>query len=156
MVFALRRFGISGFTLLELIITMIVLSLLALLAAPYASNLYTRSQLEDSATQTLEALVRAQSSSAGQRQRGRYSVRFETDRFTLFPGDAYHVNHPENEVALMPSTVTMSWLLNGGGQTVSYDAGSGRTDHYGTVTLTNETGDSLTIQIERTGLVYLP
>lgn len=135
--------------------TMVILSVVALFSAPYARNLYVRSQLEDMATQAQEALQRAQASSVGQRDRGRYSVRFQADRFVFFPGDTYHANSLENETVLMPSTVTVSWSLNGGGQQVSYYAGNGRTDQYGTVTFTSTYGGTIVIQVERTGLIYI-
>lgn len=146
---------LRGFTFLELIMTIIILSIVVLFAAPYARNLYVRSQLEDAATQAMEYLQRAQAASAGQRDRGRYSVRFQSDRFTFFPGDTYHANALENETVLMPGNITVTWSLNGGGQQVTYYSGSGRTNQYGTVTFTNTSGNTIIIQVERTGLIYI-
>jgi type II secretory pathway pseudopilin PulG len=44
-----------------------------------------------------------------------YSIRFEADRYTVFPGSVYSAGNANNQVVLLPPTMTISTISMGSG-----------------------------------------
>lgn len=142
-----------GFTFIELLIVLGIMSIIALVALPFFSNSISRNDLQTSAWQLANDLRRARSAAMAAQSNSAWSVHLQSDRHVLFVGTTYNASDPNNLITLLPATITLSAItLNGGGSDVRFSKIKGQTTDFGTITiLDNNSGQSLVVSVNAAG-----
>lgn len=151
-----KRFvSTHGFTIVELLIVIVIVSILALIATPIFLNSYTKNELTSAIWDVSDQLRRAQLQSMLGQGNNQWGVHFQSDRFVLFKGGTYNASDPDNIEELFEPNITMSaHSLNGGGDDVIFDKIFGATSTFGTITLQEGTGgQQQTITVNEVGRV---
>jgi len=156
MYFFLKNKSNSGFTLIEIIITLGIISLIstALYASFASSN--RRQVLEKQTASILALLEDAHSETLSSKNLYQYGVHLDADQAVLFRGSAYSALDASNQVQPLDNRVTISDIsLAGGGSDVLFDRLTGATSNSGslTVTLAADNSQTKTITIFKTGLI---
>ncbi len=124
-----------GFTIIELIVTLVIMGLITLAVYPFLQSAIGRSELKRSTWEVADTIRRAQVQSMAGLMNDVWGVRIETNGYTLFKGSVFNPAEPENISFVFSSQITVSSLnLNGGVSDLLF-ASTGRTDAYGTITL---------------------
>jgi Tfp pilus assembly protein FimT len=85
-----------------------------------------------------------------------YGVHIESDKVTLFKGDTYSSVSADNEVTELSPRVSISGIsLSGGGDDVIFQRLTGKTDQYGTLTvsLISDITETKVITIQESGII---
>lgn len=154
----------TGFTLVEMLFSMVILGILFSLIVSNLTNVIpqalSRSAAEiviaDLREQQMKAMTGYESVSGGASD---YGVYFEADRYVLFTGSSYQVDHPENfsvelQTGLIFDPVTLPdasvVFANSSGENLNYSA-----DNH-LITIANpSTGEQSTISINQLGVLDL-
>lgn len=140
----------NGFTLLEVLLSVTILTMLTGISLPILASLNNRNDL-DITTQTIAMqLRRAQSYARGMSQDSAWGVRVQSGSSTLFKGASYATRDTGyDEQTTLPSTIVPSGL----GETV-FSKLSGTPSATGTVTLTLQTNNEVrTVTLNAKGMV---
>lgn len=151
-----------GATLIELMVVMAVVGLLAQLIGPNLFRSHQRATLSTAKT-VLVSDVRAQQLLAMQghvKQAGvyiDYSVRFESDRYILYPGSVYDSQSADNRIIMLEGPLRFA-NITFAASTLSFARLSGEVRNYdsnaNSVTLTNtQTAQSYVISVNPYGVV---
>jgi len=145
----------EGFTLIEIIVTMTILSMLVVIGALLFSTVTIKGDVLNTATDIKDTLRRAQWQTMLGREDDTWGVHVEATQFTLFKGTSYSVSAPDNVVAIVPNSLSVTGTsLNGGGSDVLFDDEYGDTTTYGTITITSDTSDeTATVTINEVGMI---
>lgn len=152
----------NGFTLVEVVI---VMGLMLILMAFVTQTLF-RGQQRTSLTETVNLMVRdmrqqqlsvMQGDTFGDGVLADYSIRFETDRYILFPGSVYVSSNPNNRVVLYPPTIRSS-SITFPGNILTFARGSGDVRSYSATTnsvtlFESDTNTTKVIQVNEHGVV---
>lgn len=154
----------TGFTLVEILFSMVILGILFSLIVSNLTNVIpralTRSAAEiviaDLREQQMKAMMGYESITGGASD---YGVYFETDRYILFTGSSYQADHAENYsvelqtgLSFDPMTIPDSSIVyaHGSGENLNYSVDS----HL--ITISNHsTGEQSTISINQLGVLDL-
>lgn len=140
----------NGFTLLEVLLSVTILTMLTGISLPILASLNNRNDL-DTTTQTIAMqLRRAQSYARGMKQDSSWGVRVQSGSSTLFKGASYAARDAGyDEQTALPSTIVPSGL----GETV-FSKLSGTPSATGIVTLTLQTNNEVrTVALNAKGMV---
>ncbi len=147
----------SGFSLIEIVIVLGILVLIsAFLVSPFA-NFRNTQILQVSVEDVLSTLNKARTQTLAGHGDSAYSVRLETNRVVLFPGETYSANDPNNQVVNLHSLVNISNIsLSGGGSSVVFRRLTGATTKTGTITLSLASDSSVNkvITIPASGIAW--
>lgn len=126
----------KGFTLIEILIV-IAISALIVGGVVVSFSVFSKNQSIESATsEILSELDEARALTLASFDNTVYGVHFESDKIVLFKGSAYSPVGSDNKITNLPSRVSLSGiLLNGGGNNIVFDKLTGKTGHYGTLTI---------------------
>lgn len=146
----LDRKRIKGFTLIEIIVVILVLSVAAVLVIPAWKSFSDNVNLGN-AEQMLEAKIKlAKNYSLGSLGDSVYGIHFDVlnNRFVLFSGGAFIDGAPTNQIFNLPSNVEIySVGLSGGGNDLVFGRLTGGTNNSGTVGIRIKTDNSKSRQI---------
>jgi len=142
-----------GFTLIETLIVLAVIAVMAVLSVPYYQSFQIRTQLDDKAEEVVQTLRKAQSKAMAIEDDQVFGVHFESNKFVLFKNTPYNPNDPDNEITDLPSTLLISFNLNGGGSEIVFDKLKGTTANYGIVTISSVNNESRAISISKIGKI---
>ena len=144
----------GGVTILELLITIALVFLLAVLAMPFVANTIGRQQVDLLSDRAVDALREAQFSTMTGKHDTAHGVHFEFDRFVYFQGSSYNPADGENVEQLLADSVTISDIdLTGGASDVRFQSRRGTPVETGTVTFTGPDGDSRTVTVGAGGAI---
>lgn len=146
----LDRKRIKGFTLIEIIVAILVLSVAAVLVIPAWKSFSDNVNLGN-AEQMLEAKIKlAKNYSLGSLGDSVYGIHFDVlnNRFVLFSGGAFIDGAPTNQIFNLPSNVEIYGVgLSGGGNDLVFGRLTGGTNNSGTVGIRIKTDNSKSRQI---------
>ena len=153
----------SGFTLVEVMVTVAVIGVMALLMMPIADSSLSTDDLEASARRGVDALREAQAATMSGRGNQAWGVHFQGDRVVVFGGSAYSAADPDNRVLALSANarVTSVSLTPGSGCSAETGVGdcevlfsdaTGRPDRVGSVILSSPSGEVRTVSINAEGL----
>lgn len=126
-----------GFTLLETLLVLSILSALVFLTAPIGLTFYQTQALDEATLSTIETLRRAKFNAIFQRNDSAFGVKFMSDSYTLFQGDSYTSREEnEDELFLLPADITTSGISE-----IVFSKMTGVPNSTGTITLTLGTRD---------------
>ncbi|MBX4215436.1 prepilin-type N-terminal cleavage/methylation domain-containing protein [Candidatus Parcubacteria bacterium] len=123
-----------GVSAIELLIAVLLLGvLLAIAVGPFAA--FRESQaVSGGAAQLVSFLDRARSAALSGKDASAHGVHFEASRAVLFKGTSYSEGASGNEELLF-DTSSIITTIAGGGNDIVFNALSGETQNYGTVTV---------------------
>lgn len=146
-----------GFTLIELTIIIGILGIIAGITGGFIGAATSNANLGNFSVQGLDTLRRAHWQTMHGNNDDVWSVHFETGQFVLFKGMTYSALASTNIEFPVDSPISITSIsLNGSGADVIFDAVTGDSSTYGTVTFTDaSTGDSDVITINQVGMIDL-
>ncbi len=146
----------KGFTILEIIISLAIFLILAVIIVFSFSPLRNNQELTNTVQETINLLNSARSKTLSSEGSSQYGVHFESSRIILFKGASFSESSPDNNVVALSSLVEISVInLNGGGNNLVFQRLTGKTNNYGTITLRIKSDVSKTkiIDIKNIGIV---
>jgi prepilin-type N-terminal cleavage/methylation domain-containing protein len=147
-----------GFTLIEIIIVSAMAAVLVLAAVPFFASFGASHQIDVNAQDLLSALRRAESAAMGGKENSKFGVYFTTGpgaSFVFFRGDTYLTRDTTyDEVYFLPQVVSLSLNL-GGATEITFGKLKGAPSVFGTITLTNNNGETKILDINQVGRINL-
>ena len=139
----------AGFTLLEVLLSVMIIGLLAGLAAPVYESFAQRNDLALTTESIVSLLRRAETYARAVNTDNAWSVEIQSSDATLFQGTSFATrNTAYDETVSMPATVTPSGLSE-----VQFAKLTALPNTTGSITLTSTTGDTTTITLNAKGMV---
>jgi len=147
-----------GFSLIEVLIAVSVLTILTGLIAP-GFNFFRQQSAIDSATQEIIHTLRlAQNRTLASEGDSNFGVYFETNKFVLFKGLTYSASATDNEIHNFDSSLNISAINFGGAVAyVVFERLTGTTANYGSLVIgrTGDASQNRTIHIDQSGIISL-
>lgn len=139
-----------GFTLLEVLLSVTILTMLTGISLPILASVNNRNDLDIMTQNIAMQLRRAQSYAKGMKQDSQWGVRVQSGSTTLFKGTSYAARDTGyDEQTTLPETIVPSGL----GETV-FAKLSGAPSTTGTITLTLQTNnETRTVTLNAKGMV---
>jgi prepilin-type N-terminal cleavage/methylation domain-containing protein len=139
----------AGFTLVELLLSVVIIGLLTGLSLPVYESFVRRNDLDLAGQNLAMALRRAETYARASNYDSAWSVEIQTSGITLFQGVTFASrNTAYDETVTIPGSITPSGL--GEIQFTKFSAAPNTT---GTITLTSSTNDTRTVTINAKGAV---
>lgn len=145
----------EGFTLIEFLIALSILSVLSAIIFTSMSSFRSGKALQIVSEQILSLLDEGRNNTLGAKDSYAYGIHFESDSVTLFRGTSYSSLEPTNKEIDIDGAVEISNIsLAGGGQDVLFQKLTGKTSQSGTITirLKSDNSKTKTIAIEASGI----
>lgn len=146
---------VTGFTLLELLIAIAVITALALVIASGVGSFRESAALDQAVDDTIELLRQARARTLASENALGYGVHFASTSVTLFPGGTFVPGNTANSVVNLPAQVEISSIaLSTTTGNVFFERLSGSTRATGTVDfVTSRTSKTKRIQILLSGVL---
>lgn len=125
----------NGFTLLELVISLAVVSVVMVLAIYGFSSFRESAQIDEARFTILSVLRDARSRTLASEKNTQYGVYFEENKAILFLGDSYNAGLESNEEYILPNLSRISSINLGGSVEVVFSRLSGFASSFGTITI---------------------
>ena len=138
----------AGFTMVELLLSVVIIGLLVGLSAPVYLSFSSRNDLDIGAQAIADSLRRAQSYARAVRDDTQWSVQIQTGSSTLYQGTTYATRNTAEDETNTMSNITVSGLSN-----VQFTKLTGAPNTTGTVTLTGANNETRTVTINAEGMV---
>ena len=149
-------FSSRGFTLVEIIISLAVLSIVSGIILSSLSANTNREALNKNADAVASVFAEARSLTTSSKNASRYGVHLGNTGLTLFTGTTYDSGASSNRALSLNSRVSITNIsLAGGGSDVVFDKFTGNTSQNGTfrITVVGDSNQYKTITVYKTGLV---
>jgi type II secretory pathway pseudopilin PulG len=154
----------AGFTFMETLIAVAMLSALSLLVAPLMQDSLMHADAGRYADEGVDALREAQAATMSGKNNARYGVHFEGTKFVFFQGATYSGADPNNVEHALTGNVTITAVSLSPGGACTLPAGTGNCDvHFasrkgtptetGSVTFTGAGGQVETVTVNAAGLI---
>lgn len=141
----------NGFTLLEILIVISLISILASFVVSIGLDFYKSQQLETHSQGVLQTLRRAQLKAMSVELDSSFGVYLTDDNYTLFKGNSYAERDSQyDEVSDLPQVIT----LNNPPKEVVFSKFEGKPSLIGNIIL-NSNGQSRRISINKVGRINL-
>ena len=139
----------SGFTLLELMLSMALITMLAVGSIPVYETFVRRNDLDLTTQNVVAGLRRAQTYARASKGDSAWGVNVQSGTATLFKGTNFATRDAtQDETIDIPDTVTP-----GGLGEIQFTAFSSAPNTTGNITLTSTTNDTRTITVNAKGMV---
>lgn len=127
----------TGFTLVEVIVVIALITILVLMSAAITGRAFANHQLELAEDELIEVLRRAQLRTIYGESDDQWSVRIDSNAYTLFKGTSYGSRDTSyDEVHTLSDQLS---ITNSGGNTIRFDFGDGDASSGAqTLTITDE------------------
>lgn len=139
-----------GFTLIEVLLSVVIISIIAGFSMPVFRSFQTRTDLELNTQNVAEMLRRAQTYARGMNGNSAWGVAVSANTATVFKGDTYAARDTTaDETATIPPNLTTSGITE-----VTFSKFTASPSTTGTITLTDtQTNDSNTVNLNAKGMV---
>lgn len=139
----------SGFTLLEVLLSITIIAILVGVSLPVYETYARRNDLDITAQGTAAMLRRAATYARAVNDDSVWSVRIEATKLTLFQGTNFAIRDTANdEIIQIPASIVPSGLSE-----VQFAKLSAAPNTTGAITLTSSTNDTRTVTINAKGSV---
>ncbi len=147
----------NGFSWLEIIITIAILGIILVLLLPSFNLFKKQNSLDIASSEILETLSLAQSKTLASEEASVWGINFSSNQFTLFKGESFIPDNPNNEIHLLPANVIFSEISLNGGDSIIFNRLTGATNSYGIVkiSLENDSSQFREIFIDEAGIFGL-
>jgi len=153
----------AGMTVLELLLTVAIMIVVAVMMAPFMSDAVDRRALDRYSAEASDALREAQFSVLSGRYNQKFGVHFQGTSFVFFQGAAYSAGDANNVTHALPGDVTITSVsLSGGACTlpagtgncdVHFPSGRGIPTESGAIVFTGPYSASKTVTVGAAGLI---
>lgn len=147
-----------GFTLIEILVSLSLLGILALITIPSYQLFISDKNIEASASNVSWIIRNAQTKSYNGFQNESYGVFFDSsstpNRFILFKGTTYDPIDSDNEIHELPSIIKFENINLEGKSEITFNEYKFEPNTTGSVTLQNNRGEESTIYISKYGSIY--
>lgn len=149
-----RSLTIHGFTFIELLVVMAVMSIIFMISFLGFQNLRNSAALRAAGTEVYGALTSAREKTLASQEDSVYGVRIASTSVTRFAGVSYSTTSPTNSTYVFESGVTATGTLVANRTDVVFRRLTGEATATGTVYLRNVEGTgTTTIRIDMSGLI---
>jgi prepilin-type N-terminal cleavage/methylation domain-containing protein len=139
----------AGFTLVEMLLSVVIIGMLSGLSLPVYETFVRRNDLDLAAQSLTAAIRRAETYARAVNYDNAWSVEIQPAKITLFQGTVFvSRNTAYDETISMPGSITPSGLAE-----VQFAKFSAAPNTTGSVTLTSSTNDVRTVTINAKGVV---
>jgi Tfp pilus assembly protein FimT len=146
-----KNFGVGGFTLLEILLSVAFIAAIATLSLATYENLPARNDLEIASASLKDMIYRAEELSSAVSEDSPWGVKIEDDKLILFKGNAYAARD-----ANFDETTTMFNTTVSGQQEFIFSKVSGYPESTGATTLlSSPIGESKTISVNEKGVIVI-
>jgi prepilin-type N-terminal cleavage/methylation domain-containing protein len=137
-----------GFTLIELILSVGVLSILLMISIPLTQRYVTRNNVDVLSNVVVQDLYRAQNLARSGENNGNWGVQIQSGVVTVFQGDSYvSRNQPKDETYSFASSITIT-----GQNEYVFSKFTGKPTSAGSTTLTTNS-DTKVISVSADGVI---
>lgn len=148
----------TGFTFIEVLITVAILGVLLIVVVPQFSKIKERQVLKNGAEEVVSSLDKARSQTLASLNSDVYGVRFESARVIIFKGTTYSSGAAGNEIIDIVSPATITNVTLGGVSSTSgamyFNRLTGSPSATGTITVaTPNLSKIITISATGTGSI---
>lgn len=141
--------NLSGFTLLELLLSLSVMVILAGISIPIAWPFVTQNELDVSSVVTAQTIRRAQSLAMSMQEDSPWGVRIDAQSVTLFKGENYDSRNSEfDEFFSLSHIVSITGFTE-----VYFTKLTGLPNNYGEIIMTNNQQQSKSIFLSAHGVI---
>ncbi|MFT5280674.1 MAG: prepilin-type N-terminal cleavage/methylation domain-containing protein [Flavobacteriaceae bacterium] len=146
----------TGFTLLEIIAGIAILGIIAAVGIGSLSDFRKEQNFTGTIQETLALISNTKEDTLGSRGDTNYGVHFEESKIVVFEGSSYSSSDPDNRETLLENDITISDIsLTNNATEIVFERLTGDVDEVGTITISDISGNAVTITIERTGIVNI-
>ena len=140
----------QGFTLVEMLLSVAIISLIAGMSLPILASFNERNDLATITQSIVGQLRRAQTYARGVSGDSQWGIQAQNGSVILFKGASYAVRDTEyDETTIIPSTISVTGL-----STVIFSKGDATPSQSGSITLSNtNNNETRTITINAKGMV---
>lgn len=139
----------SGFTLLEVLLSVAIIALITGIGIPIYQSFQTRNDLDIAANTIAQSLRRAQSLSQASDSDISWGLRVQNGSIVLFQGSSYGTRDTTfDEIFDLPQSITPSGVSE-----IVYSKFFGEPQAIGTITLISDTNETRTITINAKGTI---
>lgn len=139
----------KAFTLLEIMLTIAIISIISAASAPVFQRLQVSNDLENSTYTVVQVLRQAKSFASASDQDSNWGLRLENNQIILFKGTSYALRDPAfDEVTALPLSLTLSGLNE-----IIFQKQSGLPQTTGNIILSTQINESDTISINASGRI---
>lgn len=139
----------GGFTLLELMLSMAIITILAATSVPVYETFTRRNDLDLTTQSIVSSIRRAQTYARASHGNDAWSVNIQSGVATLFKGTNFATRDAtQDETVSIPGSVTM-----GGLSEIQFAAFTSTPNTTGSITLTSTANDARTITVNAKGMV---
>lgn len=139
----------SGFTLIEVLLSVAIISLLVGMSLPVYESYVRRNDLDITAQSIVAMFRRASTYARGANEDSAWSVRVENTKATLYQGiDFVNRDTATDEVILLPSSVTSSFIGD-----LQFSKLNATPSVTGSMILSSTTNDTRVISVNAKGMV---
>lgn len=140
---------IKGFTFIEILLVVALISITAGISIPIYQSFQTRNDLEISGITIAQTLRRAQLLSQAVDGDISWGVNITVGNITLFKGESFSLRYAEfDEVFSMPTSISVSGL-----EEIIFEKFTGEPQNTGTTTLTSINNEKRSININSKGTI---
>lgn len=145
----------TGLTLIELLISIAILAVVAILVTSGFNSFRESTQLNEAHSAILGMLKDARSRTLSSEKNTQYGVHFETSQVVIFSGSSYSSGFSSNEPYTLPSLARISSINFGGSADIVFARLTGSASANGTITIESFSNPSKTktITIISSGVV---
>lgn len=138
-----------GFTLIELMLSIVIISMITGLSLPVYNSFAVRNDLDVTTEQVVQALRRAQTYARGMEDDVSWSINVSSTTVTLYKGSPFTGHDASgDETISLPASVTPSGITD-----TTFTKFTGIPTTTGSITLTSTANHSRTITINAKGMV---
>ena len=137
-----------GFTLIEVLLSISILSIIAGLSIPVYQSFLARNDLSNSAESTASALRRANSYARGVKDDSTWGVKVQSSAITLFKGASF-----ASRDTTYDESVSMPGITAAGMDEILFTKLTGVPSANGTITLTTTNNETRTVTLNAQGMV---
>lgn len=138
----------TGFTLIEVILTISIILILGAISAPFYISFYTSSQIDTTTQEVVQSLRRAELKALNNENDDSWSIKLVDDKMILYKGTDYPTRDSNyDEEIQIPKSIQIT-----GTSDITYQKSSGSSSFSGNLTITDQKDTSI-LTINRKGIV---
>ncbi len=145
----IKKNGYKGMTLIEVLLVIGLLGTIVALAIPFYQSFQVTSELDNTTHEIISALRLAQARAMASENFEAHGVHFEAMNFTVFSGDQFDANDPENFTTEISGTLS----INAETADLIFAKISGLPEKTSQVIISANSGDQRLISINELGVV---
>jgi prepilin-type N-terminal cleavage/methylation domain-containing protein len=153
----MKNFYTKGFTMIEIIITIVVIGIIVAIVVPQFLRFRNVQVIKSTSQEVVSVLEKARSQTLASLDSSEYGVHFESDKVILFKGVSYLESDPNNEeIEIISPAVISDISLSGSETSVYFNRLTGAPSAFGSVQISIASQNIIkTINVSQSGVISL-